>query len=285
MPKILDSEQLQNLRDAGFISKIPVLSAKEAAQIRAHVEGFEKKFPDHVKKLKSRAETLAPWIVEVAEKPRIGDVFEDVWGPNLLLRNMAWRIKKPDGKVFAGWHQDTAAYGNEIEPRHYIGVLAITECSPQSGCLQVVPKSHNWKVLEHTDYDDPTSILARGQQITEEFDRSDVVDLALKPGEMALFNPGIVHGSGVNTSDELRIMVLITLVPTHARPTGGPEPALLVRGVDEYHNFEQTPRPRNECTAVELEAWQNVIKSRARVIFNRSHLAPSEAYGGNRPAV
>jgi ectoine hydroxylase-related dioxygenase (phytanoyl-CoA dioxygenase family) len=275
---------MERLESEGFVTGIPVLSSEEVAKFRADVDRFQQKFPEHVKKLKSRSEALAPWIVELAKSPRLIDLFEDIWGPNLLLRNMAWRIKQPDGKVFAGWHQDTAAYGDELSPRHYLGVLALSRCDAKAGCLQVIPGSHKGPVLRHQDYDDPTSILARGQQIVDSFDKAKAEDLALNPGEMALFNPGVIHGSGTNTGDDARVMVLVTLIPTHAKPLRGREPAMLVRGVDEYKHFDVEPQPDEECSPQALASWKDVIETRARIIFGNTHLAPSEAYGGTRPA-
>jgi non-heme Fe2+,alpha-ketoglutarate-dependent halogenase len=282
--KVLTADHLERLERDGFIGGIPVLSEAEVQRYRAHVDGFERNHPEHLKKLKSKSEVLAPWIVEMAETPRLVDVFEDLWGPNLLLRNIAWRIKKSDGKVFAGWHQDTAAYGDEIVPRHYLGVLALSRCDAASGCLRMIPGSHKGPILRHQDYDDPTSILARGQQIIDHIDVDKAVDLELRPGEMGVFNPGIVHGSGTNTNGDARVMALVTLIPTSARAARGREPAILVRGVDEFEHFDAERRPAAECSAVELATWKQVIETRARVIFTRSTLAPSEAYGGTRPA-
>ena len=38
-------------------------------------------------------------------------------------------------------------------------------------------------MLRHGETDDPTSILARGQYIVDEFDKSKAVDFVLQPGE------------------------------------------------------------------------------------------------------
>ena len=284
MPKVLTADAMERLERDGFVGGIPVLTEAEVRHYRTHVDTFERNHPEHLKKLKSKAEVLAPWILEMAGTPRLVDVFEDLWGPDLLLRNVAWRIKKPDGKVFAGWHQDTAAYGDELVPRHYLGVLALSQCDASSGCLRMIPGSHKGPVLRHEDYDDPTSILARGQQIVDHFDVDKAVDLELRPGEMGVFNPGIVHGSGTNTSGDARVMALITLIPTSAQAVRRREPAILMRGVDDCHHFDEEPRPEAECSAAELAAWKQVIEARASVIFAHSTLAPSEAYGGSRPA-
>jgi len=284
MSKVLSAETVQRLERDGYLTGIPVLSPEEVRRYRANLEQFERDHSAHIKKLKSKAEVLSPWIVDFATSPRLLDAFEDIFGPNLFLRGVAWRNKAPDGSTFAGWHQDTA-YGVEMTPRHFTAVLALSDCSETTGCLRVIPGSHKWPLLEHADYDDPTSILARGQQIVSDFDRSHIANLALKPGEMAIFDPAIVHGSSPNVGTDRRIMALITMIPTHAvRQDGVRETAMLVRGIDKHDTFDHEPRPQADCGERELAAWTRVIEQRARFIFKDSALSPSEAYGGTRPA-
>ncbi len=282
MPKILSSADIEQFERDGYTRPLQVLTPDEVKHYRARLESFEARYPEHVKKLKSKSHLLCPWVLEIAEHPRILDVFEDLLGPNILCWSMAWRIKKPDGETFAGWHQDTA-YGG-VKPLLAFGTLAFSECGSKAGCLRVVPGSHKWDVLPHADTEDPKSILARGQYITVDFDKSNIVDLALKPGEMAIINNAIVHCSGSNTSTDRRIMLLVEMMATHARHVNMRDSAILVRGVDTYHNFDIDPRPDAEFSPTAQANWKRAIDRRAKIIFAGSHLAPSEAYGGTRPA-
>ena len=63
-----------------------------------------------------------------------------------------------------------------------LGALALAECGVQQGCLRGVPGSHKWGVLTHETSEDPKSILAKGQYITDPFDESKAVDFVLQPG-------------------------------------------------------------------------------------------------------
>jgi hypothetical protein len=148
----------------------------------------------------------------------------------------------------------------------------------------VVPGSHKWDVLPHADTEDPKSILARGQYITVDFDKSNIVDLALKPGEIAIINNAIVHCSGTNNSTDRRIILLVEMMPTHARHVNMRDSAILVRGVDTHNNFDADPRPDAEFSPTAQANWKRAIDRRAKIIFAGSRLAPSEAYGGTRPA-
>jgi len=77
-----------------------------------------------------------------------------------------------------------------------------------------------------------SSILARGQYITDAFDESKAVDFSLKPGEMAMFTNALVHGSGTNLGPDRRFLLLVEMLPTWAKPPRVRQSALLVRGSD-----------------------------------------------------
>lgn len=281
MPKVLSEETVEQFHREGFLAPVKALSSEEAAHYRAHLEAFEAKFPDDKRKLKSKSHLLCPWVDELARNPHILDIYEDLIGPNIFCYSMAFRIKEPDGKTFAGWHQD-GAY-NPIKPILVIGALALSDCSLEHGCLQVIPGSHKTGTLPHEDTGDPDSILSRGQYITESFDKSSAVNLELKAGEIGLFYSEIIHGSQVNTSDDRRIMLLVEMMPTHVHARAHRDTGVLVRGVDEYHNVDIDPSPKVEFGTAELEAWKNATRKTGKNVFDGSPLAKTEVYGGDVP--
>lgn len=282
MPKALTPQQIEQFHDQGFLSPIQVLSADEVAKYRAHLEAFEAKYPDDRKKLKSKSHLLCPWVADIARHPRILDVYEDLIGPDIFCYSMAFRIKNPDGRTFAGWHQD-GAY-NPIRPILVIGALALSECSLAHGCLSVIPGTHKGATLPHEDTGDPDSILARGQYITGDLDTSNAVHLELKPGEIGLFHSEVVHGSQVNSTDQRRIVLLVEMMPTCVEVRANRDTGLLVRGVDKFGNVDHDPAPRVEFGPDELAAWRNATRKTGKNVFAGSPLAPTEVYGGTRAA-
>jgi hypothetical protein len=124
MPKILSPADIAQFDRDGYTRPVQVLAPDEVKHYRARLESFEARYPEHMKKLKSKSHLLCPWVLEIAEHRRILNVFEDLLGPNILCWSMAWRIKKPDGETFAGWHQDTA-YGG-VKPLLAFGALAFS---------------------------------------------------------------------------------------------------------------------------------------------------------------
>src|SRR6266850_347472 len=280
VPKILTEAQVQSFQRDGFLSPVRAMSAERARHYRERFESLEARVSD-VKKMKTKSHLLCPWVLDIAEDPYILDVFEDLIGPNLRCWSMAWRVKKADGETFAGWHQDSF-YGSAVPV--VLGALALSECGSEQGCLRGIPGSHTWGILRHEESDDPRSILARGQYITEPFDESKAVDLALRPGEMAMFDNSLVHGSATNHGPDRRFLLLVEMLPTWAKPAKVRQPAMLMRGVDTYGNFDDEPRPDGEYTEPALANWSRVVGARAKLLFEDSRYGPSEAYGGTRPA-
>ena len=281
MPKVLTESQVRAFDAQGFLSPVRAFDAERARGYRERLEALEARCPGDIKKLKTKSHLLCPWVLEIAEDPLVLDIFEDLIGPDIRCWSMAWRVKKPDGVTFAGWHQDSA-YGSPVPV--VLGGLALSRCGVEQGCLRGIPGSHKWGALRHEDSDDPRSILARGQYIVDTFDESAAVDFVLEPGEMVMFHNSIVHGSATNQGPDRRILLLVEMVPTWAKMAKFRESAMLLRGHDTYGNFDDEPRPDGEFTDTALANWKRVVDARAKRLFHDSRYAPSEAYGGLRPA-
>ena len=280
MPKVLTEAQVASFHENGFLSPVRAMSAERAREYRERFERLEARVTD-IKKMKTKSHLLCPWVLDIAEDPHILDVFEDLIGPDLRVWSMAWRVKKPDGQTFAGWHQDSA-YGAAIPV--VLGALALSDCGETHGCLRGIPGSHRWGILKHSEKDDPKSILARGQFITDPFDESKAVDFDLAPGEMVMFDNSLVHGSGTNLGPDRRFLLLVEMLPTWAKPPRVPQPTMLLRGVDTYGSFENEPRPDAEWSETALANWSAITTKRANLIFADSKIGPSIAYGGTRQA-
>lgn len=233
--------RLRNFTSRGIAIRYPWLNENEVASFGSRLEAFERNHPGDVTKLKTKSYLLCPWVVKIVRHHRLLDAYEDLIGPDIMCYSMASRNKNAGGRTIAGWHQDTLYL--PIEPILVIGALALSECGAEQGCLKVIPGSHNGSILPHGEAADPDSTLARGQFIEADFDEAKAVDLALRSGEIGLFNSGIIHGSGVNSGDDRRLMmVLVKMMPTHARSHRHREAATLVRGTDT-HGHHDLDRP------------------------------------------
>ncbi|MBM3542147.1 MAG: phytanoyl-CoA dioxygenase family protein [Alphaproteobacteria bacterium] len=280
MPKLLPPGEIARFEIDGHTGPVRVLDETEVARYRAAYEGVERRHPDDLRKMKTKAHLLCPWVDEIARHPRVLDAFEDLIGPDLLCYSMAFRVKANDGRTHAGWHQDTAY--TRMRPILAIGALALGPCGREQGCLSVIPGTHHGPLLPHVESADETSILARGQSIAQPVETDRAVDLALQPGELAIFHYNIVHGSRPNISADRRMMLLVEMMPADAYQASGKEAAMLVRGEDRHRHFEPDRPAVEEFGPAERQAWQKAVDLRAKVVFEDSQLPVSAAYGGDK---
>ncbi len=124
---------------------------------------------------------------------------------------------KPAGSRGQALHQDQ--FYLRAQPGTCIAAwMALDDCDPENGCLQVVPGTQNIPVLCTKDAD-----------LTESF-TNDTVDLPegyapvpviMKAGDVLFFNGQVVHGSFANTSkDRFRRSLIGHYVVGEARAVG-----------------------------------------------------------------
>jgi ectoine hydroxylase-related dioxygenase (phytanoyl-CoA dioxygenase family) len=142
--------------------------------------------------------------------PRFAELLEPLIGGDLkqIINQVHW--KAPGSLGDFAWHQDSrfrrpaSAYRN-LGTAYVQTGLAIDPHTPESGCMKIIPRSHL-----HGDLRMESSKLVLGTAMTGAaleaagLAESDVVDLVLEPGDLALWSPYLVHGSGKNVSDHRR---------------------------------------------------------------------------------
>ena len=277
MPKMLTPEQVVAFERDGFVAPVRVMTRERAQYFRAMLEAFEAAHPDDRLKLDQKGHMLCPWIDEMIHEPGILDATADLLGPDLLCWGTSLRAKAPDGKTFAGWHQDTA-YA-DVRPIVLIVALALSSCRALDGCVRGIPGSHRGPLLPHTESFGTNSLLSREQFIDAEIDESAAVDFEIDAGEVALFNNALCHSSNPNFGVDRRIIFLLEMVPTYAYQDEPRESAVLVRGVDRFGNFDVDPRPLVELGDAEVEAWDRAVAIQASVLFRGAKRPPRALEG------
>ncbi len=236
MAKILTPEQVSTYLDKGYASPVRVMSSEEAAKLRAELElseselgrplGYEEKLKPYL---------LFPWADKVVHHPRVLDAVEDVIGPNILLFMTTLWIKEPRTDAYVMWHQDGPYF--QLEPTEQVTAwVALSEASAEAGCVRVIPGTNKGGEIPHGDYSSPNYIIRRGFGIhPDHFGSDEGVAMPLHAGELSLHNTLTAHASGPNRSDDRRIGLGISYIPTHVKPIGDMKPpAMLVRGRDDY---------------------------------------------------
>jgi ectoine hydroxylase-related dioxygenase (phytanoyl-CoA dioxygenase family) len=176
---------------------------------------------------------------------RMAELLAPLLGSGLkqIINQIHW--KEPGGQSEFAWHQDcqfrepAEAYRNLGDSYVQTG-LAIDPQTPQSGCMRFIPGSHLNGDLK---LDTPREVLgvAMDDAVLQAAGLSaeDAIEVVLEPGDLALWSPFLVHGSGVNRSDHRRRLYVNGYVRAEDCDRGewafsggepvpfGPEPALV----------------------------------------------------------
>lgn len=173
-----------------------------------------------------------------------------------IINQLHW---KPAGVGTGGdfaWHQDSR-FRRPAEAFRDLGTayvqtgLAIDPHNPASGGLRFVPGSHRGGTLATAiDGDVMGAAMSDATLSAIGFDPATVVDLDLAPGDLALWNPYLLHASGPNRSDHRRRFYINGYVRADACDRGewafrrgrpvplGPTPSLV-----HYEALHERPEP------------------------------------------
>ncbi|HEX8307234.1 MAG TPA: phytanoyl-CoA dioxygenase family protein [Allosphingosinicella sp.] len=186
-----------------------------------------------------------PVLNSVRLDPRMARLLRPLLGADLkqIINQIHW--KEPGPRAEFAWHQDSQfrepahAYRNLGSAYVQTG-LAIDPQTPESGCMRFIPGSH---LRGELDLDTPREVLGVAMDdavlLGAGLDPGDAVEVILEPGDLALWSPFTVHGSGVNRSDHRRRLYVNGYVRATDCDRGewafrggepvafGPEPALV----------------------------------------------------------
>jgi non-heme Fe2+,alpha-ketoglutarate-dependent halogenase len=260
MGKISTPTIITAFREEGYYAPLRLYDRAEAHELyqsyaqfqekAVEIFGTEQRFKTHL---------LAKWLANVVRDPRILDVIEGFIGPNILCWSTAFFAKSANSVGYVGHHQDAAI--NFIEPHSDIIHLwlALKPTTKENGCLRVLPHSHLDGVLPLSPSDDGQNVLLEGTQASLDATEGEFVDLILDAGEASLHHHRTVHGSGPNRSDTDRLGVSISYMPTTAHNPKRTDSATLVRGVDDFDNFEFEAAPESDFSEASITEFRRAI--------------------------
>jgi ectoine hydroxylase-related dioxygenase (phytanoyl-CoA dioxygenase family) len=197
-----------------------------------------------------------PVLNRVRLDPRFAELLEPLIGSNLkqIINQIHW--KAPGSLGDFAWHQDSrsrrpaSAFRNLATAYVQTG-LAIDPHTKESGCMRFIPGSHLRGDLHMSGPTHSLGSRMKDQALASvELSPDDAVDLLLEPGDLALWSPYLVHGSGTNHSGHRRRFYINGYVSAadcdrgewtfrNGRPMPlGPRPALV-----HYEQLREQPGP------------------------------------------
>lgn len=250
---MLTTAEIDRYATDGYLPGRPLLTAAETAYFRAGCErccgpvlkdGARKQSTNRVKPY-----LLFPWAAELVRHTRILDCVQDLIGPDIMVFHTTVWLKEARSETFVPWHQDATYFG--LAPfEHVTAWVALTDSTPQNGCVQIIPASHTTGQRPHFDQPDPRAMLSRGQTLADSVEEDRAINLVLRAGDVSFHHTLSFHRSGINQTDTRRIGIGISYIPTRVRHVGPTRlSATLVRGVDRYDHFDHEPAPQAEDEA------------------------------------
>lgn len=220
----------RNVIDSGLI-----------ATASAHVEWLQGRHPE------LRGEHLGhelvgddPFWLRLVSDDRLLDIAEQFIGPNIALFASHYISKPPFAGQAVLWHQDGSYW--PLEPMDVVTLwLSVDHSTPENGCVRVIPGSHRMELHDLRAVTEVDNVL--GSETAAQVDESAAVDIILRPGDVEVHHPNILHASNANVSPYRRCGLTIRYIPSSTKViTEEPWPCLfLLRGSAGDGPYVQPP--------------------------------------------
>ena len=190
------------------------------SEVREHVDWLVAKYPElrpeHLHHPLVRDDAF--WCRMILE-PSLLDVAEALLGPNIACFTAHYVCKPPvDGHAVL-WHQDGAYW--KLDPMEALTVwLAVDASTTENGCLRIIPGTQTLPLQDVSERRDVPNLLfsSSDQRVVDEMiERHGIVEIELRPGDVSIHHPNILHSSAANTSDKRRCGLDIGYMPANTR--------------------------------------------------------------------
>ena len=266
----LTTEQLDHYNNKGYISPVDALTSIEAKEIRDEIEKIEKNWSKALEGInRNYVHLISPVFNKVCLNKNILDAVESIIGKNILICGTTLFIKNPKEKGFVSFHQDARYIG--LEPHNWVTVwIAITDAHEKNGCMRMLPGSHKENLRYHEQKFDENNLLTRGQTIKNiSLDKTEPV--ILKAGQMSLHHPKIIHGSGLNYSDDRRIgFVIQSYIGSNVEQVLGKMYVQKARGEDKYKYHEYSNIPSKLMGKKEVISQNRANEELSKIFYFKS---------------
>lgn len=218
----LSDEQVNQFKTLGYVSNIKLLEEDQVAQLNEELLSvMDPQNPNH--------DLLYEFHSNESEDPnrvifhslghwRMTPGFHDVlWNPAFVMAAYQllgektvryWHDQlfcKPakHGGVVA-WHQDYSYWTRTLPMQHLTCWVGLDDSLMENGCLQYVPESHKWGLLDKPSLTGEMKGLV--EFINEEQAKAleNPTPIEMKKGHAAFHHPLLVHGSFENNSERSR---------------------------------------------------------------------------------
>lgn len=242
----LTREQVVEFHAAGYLGPFAAMTPEDMASIRTRIEtevlpttGVNPRNPLQSRHLDNRL------VYDLISAPPLLDPIRSLIGADVVVWASYFFNKEPGGKEIP-WHQDANFW--PIEPPLNISIwMAVDEVTVSNSCVQIIPGSHR-QVVPHVP---AGADMAFGQEAAPaSFDKSQALDMVLRPGEFFIFNERMLHHSNANGSGNRRLglsarytVPFVNILNQDDPPLFPEHACVVVSGVDNFCLNRTVPPP------------------------------------------
>lgn len=207
---MLGASEVATYRDRGYVGPFNLIDREDALAIGARVlarRGTLLQRLLHADYDQNR-HTDVPDLFALCTRADVLDRIEDLLGPDLVLWRSRIHAKPPNGAAYP-FHQDGAYWrlhdARTSPPSDAANLalsawFALTDTDRHNGCVELVPGTHR-QLRPHSADAWRFGIAATGSDLSN----LRPEPMALKAGQFFLFHNLVLHRSGVNASQGMRL--------------------------------------------------------------------------------
>ena len=266
----LNSNQLKQYKEDGYVAPINVITKDEADEIRNEIELIENKWPKELEGSgRNYVHLISTVFDKIAHNNKVLNAVESIIGKNILICGTTLFIKNPNEKGYVSFHQDAKYIG--LEPYNWVTAwIAVTDANEKNGCMRMWSGSHKQDLKYHSQKFDESNLLTRGQTI-ENIPIEETKSILLKAGQMSLHHPKIVHGSGLNNSNDRRIgFVIQSYIGSDVDQVLGKMYVQKARGNDHFKYHEYVPRAKQLMDPKNIETRKKANDELNKIFYSGS---------------
>ena len=180
---------------------------------------FRKQYPDKFSKIYNDIK-LNPHFLSVANDSKVLSKAKSILGikkKNLWVGEFTGRIDVPgDRRNILGWHIDASYYKNlsKTGSEALVSWIALCDVKIKNGAIKICPKSHeNESFKTKKTLYKPDSVSNSKKSITYKIENKFIRQykqkyIELLAGDVIFFDLRLIHRSGFNSSNEVRLSIL-----------------------------------------------------------------------------
>lgn len=218
----LTDEQVKFYEDHGYLANIKLLEEDQVEQLREELLSImDPKNPNHDLLYEFHTNESADpdrVIFHSLGHWRMTPGFHDIlWNPAYVMA--AHQLLKGKGVRFwhdqlfckpakhggvVAWHQDYSYWTRTTPMQHLTTWVGLDDASQENGCLQYIPDSHNWGLLDKPALTGEMKGLVEFLNEEQAIALENPVAIEMKRGYGTFHHPLLVHGSFENNSERPR---------------------------------------------------------------------------------